>query len=140
MVQLNKAGATFGKLPYVKAMTDVTGFGLLGHLSEMSEGSELSARVEFDKLPKLPTVDYYIGEGCIPGGTKRNWASYGHKIAPFDEEKRTLLCDPQTSGGLLVAVDPAFEQEFLQVASEGDLSVHAVGEMTEAQEFRVYVS
>lgn len=140
MVQLNKAGATFGKLPYIKAMTDVTGFGLLGHLSEMSEGSNLSARVEFDKLPKLPTVDYYIGEGCIPGGTKRNWASYGHKIAPFDEEKRTLLCDPQTSGGLLVAVDPAFEQDFLQVAVKGDLNVHAVGEMTEAKEYRVYVS
>lgn len=139
MIQLNKAGAAFGKLPYVKAMTDVTGFGLLGHLSEMCEGSELSAHVTVDNLPKLPTVDYYIEQGCIPGGTKRNWASYGHKIAPFAEEKRTLLCDPQTSGGLLVAVDPAFESDFLKIGEAEGLELKEVGQMVEREEFLVYV-
>jgi selenide,water dikinase len=139
MVQLNKAGAAFGKLPYVKAMTDVTGFGLLGHLTEMCEGSGLSAQVQFDNLPKLPTVDYYTDLGCIPGGTKRNWASYGHKIAPFAAEKRTLLCDPQTSGGLLVAVDPAFEEDFLKVGKAEDLQLQEIGVMVEQEEFLVYV-
>ncbi len=139
MIVLNKAGAAFGKLPYVKAMTDVTGFGLLGHLREMCEGSGLSAVIQFDKLPQLPTVDYYTGQGCIPGGTRRNWASYGHKIAPMGAEKQSLLCDPQTSGGLLVAVDRAFEADFLLAAEAEGLHLQAIGEMVEKGEFAVSV-
>lgn len=113
MVTLNKLGEVFGHLDEVKAMTDVTGFGLLGHLAEMCEGSGLSAIVEFDKVPVIPSLPYYLEQGCYPGGTIRNWSSYGHKVGPLSDEQRTILADPQTSGGLLVAVEaektPAFE-------------------------------
>ena len=105
MCMLNKIGEAMGGLPEVKAMTDVTGFGLLGHLAELCEGSNLQAVVEFDKIPKIESVEEYLDMGCIPGGTVRNWKSYGHKIAPLTEKQKQLLADPQTSGGLLIAVD-----------------------------------
>jgi selenide,water dikinase len=112
MTTLNKPGEAFGKLPYVHALTDVTGFGLLGHLSEMCEGSQLSATIDFDAVPKIPGVEAYLAQGSIPGGTNRNWASYGHKIGPLSDLERAILADPQTSGGLLVAVAPEFQAEF----------------------------
>ena len=104
MCMLNKIGEVMSGLPEVKAMTDVTGFGLLGHLAEMCEGSNLQAVIEFDKIPKIEAVDEYLALGGIPGGTLRNWKSYGHKIAPLTEQQKYLLADPQTSGGLLIAV------------------------------------
>lgn len=93
-------------------MTDVTGFGLLGHLVELAEGSGLTAHLRYDAVPRLPSVDHYLAEGCIPGGTLRNFDSYGHKIGALTEDQKHLLCDPQTSGGLLVAVSPEGEAEF----------------------------
>lgn len=104
MTTLNNLGEIFGKMDYVKAMTDVTGFGLLGHLSEMCEGSNLSAVIEYGKVPIIPSLNYYLNQNCFPGGTERNWLSYGHKIGSITEEQRYILADPQTSGGLLVAV------------------------------------
>ena len=104
MTALNKPGAVLGGLDAVKAMTDVTGFGLLGHLAEMCAGSGLSAVVEFEKVPVIPGIDTYLDQGCVPGGTHRNWASYGNKIGPLTERQQQILADPQTSGGLLVAV------------------------------------
>jgi selenide,water dikinase len=123
MAKLNKAGELFGKLDYVKAMTDVTGFGLLGHLSELCEGSNLQAKIDFDKVPKLDEIDEYLEQKCIPGGTNRNWASYGHKINEgLDLDYRTIiLADPQTSGGLLVAVDAAFTDEFEKLLASLDI-------------------
>ncbi|HEY4207521.1 MAG TPA: selenide, water dikinase SelD [Puia sp.] len=113
MVELNKLGEVFGGWDSVKAMTDVTGFGLLGHLSEMCEGSGVSAVVDFDKVPVIDSLPKYLEQGCIPGGTVRNWNSYGNKIGDVTERQRNILADPQTSGGLLVAVTsegaPAFE-------------------------------
>jgi selenide,water dikinase len=107
MCALNKAGEAMGRMPEVKAMTDVTGFGLLGHLAEMCEGSSLQAVIEFDKVPKMDGIDEYLDLGCIPGGTNRNWASYGHKISPLTGRQKNILADPQTSGGLLIAVHTA---------------------------------
>jgi selenide,water dikinase len=104
MTTLNKLGEQFGGLPGVKALTDVTGFGLLGHLSEMCEGSGVSASVEFDRVPVIGGLAGYLRQGCIPGGTNRNWGSYGNKVRVSSEEQRQILADPQTSGGLLVAV------------------------------------
>lgn len=120
MATLNKAGETFGKLHYVKAMTDVTGFGLLGHLSEMCEGSGLQARIDFNKVPKLDVIAEYLAQKSIPGGTQRNWASYGHKISddPNLNELTAVLADPQTSGGLLVAIDPAHTADFEKLLAE----------------------
>lgn len=117
MVTLNRLGEIFGQMDGVKAMTDVTGFGLLGHLSEMCEGSGISATVEFTKVPVIDSLAYYLEQKCFPGGTQRNWNSYGHKVGPLTEEQKYILADPQTSGGLLVAVLEAaaddFEKEML---------------------------
>ena len=139
MVQLNKAGETFGKLPYIKAMTDVTGFGLLGHLSEMCEGSGVSADIFFEKVPKISIVDEYIAKKCLPGGTTRNWDSYGHKIAEISDYQKAILADPQTSGGLLVAVLPENEADFLSVAKDLGFDLEAIGVLTEKREKCVYV-
>lgn len=112
MVTLNKAGETFGRFDQVKAMTDVTGFGLLGHLAEMCEGSELSATIEFEKVPLISSLPFYLEQGCVPGGTQRNWNSYGHKVNVLPDEIRSILADPQTSGGLLIAVAEEGVAEF----------------------------
>jgi selenide,water dikinase len=111
MVTLNKLGETLGKNSGVKAMTDVTGFGLLGHLTEMCQGSGVSATIEAGKIPTIPAVHHYLAQGCIPGGTVRNWASYGSNIRLSADEQKHLLADPQTSGGLLVAVSPGSAKE-----------------------------
>ena len=106
MVMLNKSGELLGRIAGVTEMTDVTGFGLLGHLAEMCEGSGVSAIIEFEKVPVIPGCKTYLEQGCVPGGTGRNWASYGKKIRLSAENQRYILADPQTSGGLLIAVAP----------------------------------
>jgi selenide,water dikinase len=115
MVTLNKLGEPLSRIQGVTAMTDVTGFGLLGHLTEMCEGSGLSAIIEFDKVPVIPGLMTYLEQGCIPGGTGRNWASYGSKIRLSSDTQQVILADPQTSGGLLIAVDPAATEEVEQL-------------------------
>ncbi len=139
MLTLNKPGETFGKLSYVKAMTDVTGFGLLGHLGEMVDGSNLSAEIEFSKVPKLTNIDFYISQGSMPGGTKRNWESYGNGIEGVDEYKRSILCDPQTSGGLLVAVEHGNENEFISVAESIGLQLECFGKLVKRGDARILV-
>ncbi|HEV3412519.1 MAG TPA: selenide, water dikinase SelD [Puia sp.] len=111
MVTLNKLGEPLGRIEGVTALTDVTGFGLLGHLAEMCEGSGLIATIEFEKVPVIPTLKTYIDQGCIPGGTNRNWASYGTKVRLSADTQRPILADPQTSGGLLIAVTPDSAKE-----------------------------
>jgi len=112
MLTLNKIGTILAQIPGVTAMTDVTGFGLLGHLTEMCEGSGVSAIIDFDKVPRFDVVDEYINAGCIPGGTNRNWDSYGSRISlSMEKDQRSILCDPQTSGGLLIAVQDKAEAE-----------------------------
>ena len=129
MVQLNRIGADIARLPGVHAMTDVTGFGLLGHLVEMCEGSGVNAELDSHAIPVLPQVQQYIAKGCIHGGSARNFASYGAKISPLSQEAQALLCDPQTSGGLLVAVSPDAEAAFIHLAVEYDLSLQPIGEL-----------
>ncbi|MDU3156088.1 selenide, water dikinase SelD [Hafnia alvei] len=129
MCQLNKPGADFADIAGVTAMTDVTGFGLLGHLSEICQGSGLQATVWFDQIPKLPDVESYINEGCVPGGTGRNFESYGHLVGEMTDLQRKLLCDPQTSGGLLLAVLPDAEAQIQDVANRFGLTLTAIGEL-----------
>ena len=129
MMQLNKVGEALGKINGVKAMTDVTGFGLLGHLIEMAEGSGTSAKVQVNKLPLItPELLAYIEQKAVPGGTLRNWASYGQKIdmEGFGEVEKSILADPQTSGGLLIAVDPASRDEVLET-----LKAYGLGDFTQ---------
>ena len=129
MCQLNSAGAEFGKLPGVKAMTDVTGFGLMGHLTEICESSNVCAVIDYQAVPKLPEVENYLTLGCSPGGTQRNYDSYGHKLGSMTEQQQKILCDPQTSGGLLVAVSPEGEDEFLRIAHKLGFKLSAIGEI-----------
>ncbi|MCL7462134.1 selenide, water dikinase SelD [Pseudomonas sp. NW5] len=139
MCTLNKPGARFGKLAGVTAMTDVTGFGLLGHLVEMADGSGLTARLKAAAVPRIAGVEHYLAEGCVPGGTLRNFDSYGERIAPLDETQKLLLCDPQTSGGLLIAVTPEGEAELLAVAAELGLQLAPIGELVARQRHAVEV-
>ena len=105
-------------------MTDVTGFGLLGHLSEMCEGSNLSAVIEYAKVPVIASLRHYLGQNCIPGGTLRNWNSYSHKVGKLSDEQRNVLADPQTSGGLLVAVAEEGIEDFENLLQEYNLRAH----------------
>lgn len=141
MVRLNKMGEVFAKLPFVEAMTDVTGFGLFGHLTEMCAASDTTAVLEYDKVPTLDPdiIAYYLSEKCIPGGTHRNWESYGDKIAPLPDERRFLLCDPQTSGGLLVAVKPDSVADFQAIARQQGLDLEPFGKMVQQEDYLVRV-
>jgi selenide,water dikinase len=136
MTQLNRVGEELGKLDCVHALTDVTGFGLLGHLSEMAEGSGLSAEINFKSVPLIGGIDYYLDNGCVPGGTNRNWKSYGHKIGEAGDRMKNILCDPQTSGGLLAAVDPAAADQFRKAAEKfvpANLLANPIGKITARQ-------
>ncbi|MEW6765936.1 MAG: selenide, water dikinase SelD [Pseudomonadota bacterium] len=129
MVTLNTFGASVSDMDKVVAMTDVTGFGLLGHLLEMCEGSGVNARIRLADVPVIPEAREYAAMGCSPGGTHRNYASYGHKSAPISDEIKLIVCDPQTSGGLLVAVMPEGEEEFLRRADAAGLALTSFGEL-----------
>jgi selenide, water dikinase len=120
MMQLNKAGEALARINGVHAMTDVTGFGLLGHLTEMCEGSGVSAVVNFENVPVLSDrVYHYLLLNSVPGGTLRNLKAYGHKISYRDtldnKTAQHLLADPQTSGGLLISVHPDYLDEVKEV-------------------------
>ena len=134
MVTLNKPGEHFGHMTSVKAMTDVTGFGLLGHLAEMCEGSGLRAVIEFDKIPMITSLPAYLSQHCFPGGTQRNWNSYGHKISKLSDEQRYILADPQTSGGLLVAVEDKGVAVFEKYLEDNGLPSVSFGRLLEQNE------
>ena len=127
MCILNQCGSEFSVLEGVSAMTDVTGFGLMGHLLEICEGSGLAAEIDYSAVPKLAEIEHYLSLGCSPGGAQRNFDSYGHKLGQMTQIQKQVLCDPQTSGGLLVAVLPETEQAFLQLAKTHALDLDCIG-------------
>jgi selenide,water dikinase len=141
--QLNKIGEELGSVSSVHAMTDVTGFGLLGHLVEMCEGSGTSAEVNYSKVPILPAAKEYLLQRTIPGGSKRNWDSYGHKIS-FSEkidrqEALDILPDPQTNGGLLISAGKESEQEVRAMLEKNSLYSSVIGRMHSSREKTVYI-
>lgn len=140
MLTLNVLGAKLGELPYVNALTDVTGFGLLGHLSEVCLGSGLSAGIEFEKVPRFDFLDSYIEQKCIPGGTIRNWDSYGSSVSSISHYQQAILADPQTSGGLLVAVNEADAPAFEEVMKEYDCTLEPFGQLRQKQSVLISVS
>jgi selenide, water dikinase len=140
MLTLNSFGAEVGKLDYVSSMTDVTGFGLLGHLSEICEGSGVSAQIDFHKIPKLDFLNEYLEQKSIPGGTTRNWESYGHKVAGVTDVQKAILADPQTSGGLLVAIDESRSSEFEKFANSRGLSLTPFGRLLPKQNYVINVN
>jgi selenide,water dikinase len=147
MMQLNKVGSRLGGVAGVHAMTDVTGFGLLGHLIEMAEGSGLSATIEFNRVPLISKrLIEYVEMGAVPGGTNRNWDSYGHKVKLENNNTESLykniLADPQTSGGLLISVGRDSLEEVISILNEYGLSDRTtpIGEMHESESFAVSVN
>ncbi|MFZ5722544.1 MAG: selenide, water dikinase SelD [Pseudomonadota bacterium] len=116
--KLNTPGAALSALDGVHALTDVTGFGLLGHLLEVCRGSRLAADIALERVPLLPQAAEFAQQGIGPGAIARNWNSYGSAVTIGDgvaDWQRRLLCDAQTSGGLLVACDPAARDEVLEI-------------------------
>ncbi|MFS8910517.1 selenide, water dikinase SelD [Synechococcus sp. H60.3] len=115
MTQLNRIGPQLARRPQVHALTDVTGFGLLGHLLEVCRGSGVSAELDLAAIAFLPEALSLAEAGIFPGAARRNWQGYeGVEADSLPEWQQLLLSDPQTSGGLLLAVDPAFTAELLQ--------------------------
>lgn len=141
MSTLNSIGIKLGPLSYVKSLTDVTGFGLFGHLVEMCDGSQVSSELYFDQIPTLENLDAYLDQKCFPGGTERNWSSYGQRIQKGITEKQRLIgADPQTSGGLLIAVDDSFQEAFEKYMFELGLNLKPIGRTIEKREKAIYIS
>lgn len=139
MCTLNKVGYEISKLEGVCAVTDVTGFGLMGHLGEICEGSSISATIEYGKVPFLPNTHKYYELGCIPGGTRNNFKSYGHTLGDMNKEQEILLCDAQTSGGLLCIVEKSASEEFRSLAKEYGLDLSPIGSTHDQREKLIYV-
>ena len=132
MMQLNTIGEKLGKISGVTAMTDVTGFGLGGHLLEMCKASNKSAQIHFEALPLIDeSIHDYIEKGCVPGGTNRNHDSYGLEIDFRNSNDRFILCDPQTSGGLLIAVNPDVADEVRLLLQNENLYHKPIGNIVE---------
>ena len=131
--QLNTPGIALGKRPDVHALTDVTGFGLLGHLMEICRGSTLAAVVDFDRLPLHPGVLQFARDGIATGASRRNWAGMGADVdldPALGAAELALLTDPQTSGGLLVACAPEGVAEILALfRAEGFAQAAVIGAM-----------
>ena len=145
MTTLNKIGQVLGKLDSVHAMTDVTGFGLMGHLIEMVEGSGLSAELNYSSIKKIEGVDDYLKQGIRPDATSRNWSSYSNKVQ-FEKgvnvmEAFNLLPDPQTNGGLLIAVDEKQRDELKEIFIGNGLQafLEPIGRCVEKKEKVVFV-
>jgi len=139
MIILNDVGLELSALEEVTALTDVTGFGLMGHLLEVCEGSNVSAIINYSKVPVFKEINTYIDKKCIPGGTIRNWNSYGYKLNIEDERQRLILCDPQTSGGLLIAVKKVAAQKVVYILKSKGLYAEPIGELIEKSESLVYL-
>jgi selenide,water dikinase len=139
MTELNSLGYELGKLKYVTAMTDITGFGLLGHLIEVCEGSNLSAEIEYEKIPLVKNLSHYLSKFIYPDNTMRNWQSYEKKVSGIGAESLLTLCDPQTSGGLLVCVEAEKAEAFESLMKSHGHSLKPFGRLTARTEFVVAV-
>jgi selenide,water dikinase len=145
LTTVNKIGEALGRFEGVHAMTDVTGFGLLGHLTEMAEGSRLSVELNYSSIKRIAGVEEYIQLKTIPGASARNWNSYSNKIEfenNIDEvEAKLLLPDPQTNGGLLIAVDEKAAKEVKAILKTNGLAsfIKPIGKCVEKRDKVIYV-
>lgn len=134
MVKPNSIGARLGELACVHALTDVTGFGLAGHLLEMCRGAGLGARIRFDDIPRIPEALRYLNEGCFPDGAFRTWKSCADEIRGASSMERMLfMADPQTSGGLLIACSPDESGKVSALLASMGLPSRMIGSFEQAQ-------
>jgi selenide,water dikinase len=132
--KLNTPGEALSEMSAVHALTDITGFGLAGHLLEICRGSKLAAKVRFDALPVIPEALEWVKQGVATGASDRNWSGYGQDVLlpkDFPAWKQKLLTDPQTSGGLLVACSPDSVQQVLKKFSAEKFEAAVIGSLAE---------
>ncbi len=139
MTQPNKFGEILSTFEEVTAMTDVTGFGLLGHLSEMILPQKLTAVIDFKAIPTFGNLSQYIEQGSIPGGTERNYQGALHHVTSLTLHQKAILCDPQTSGGLLFAVNPSGLENVKAAAEKSNTPLYIIGRITEKAETAIVV-
>ncbi|MDN3554635.1 selenide, water dikinase SelD [Halomonas maura] len=133
MLETNRIGTELAKISGVHAMTDVTGFGLAGHLAEVCEASGVAARIDFRRLPRLAEAESYRRQGAVPGGTQRNRDALGAALPAMDDVHWQWLCDPQTSGGLLLSVHPSWEDDVERVGRDHGLELEPFGQVVAAK-------
>ena len=126
---LNRIGPSLAEINGVNALTDVTGFGLAGHLTEIMAASALDADINWSQIPTLPNLEYYVEEECVPGGTGRNYTSIKKHLPPLNPTQRAILCDPQTSGGLLVTAQPEAVDHVSKVLKDAGLPFSPIGRL-----------
>ena len=128
----------------VRTATDVSGFGLLGHLSEICKASKVTAEINYNMLPLLPGTLKLANDGIIPGGTKRN-LSYAESFTQFHEDRteieKLITSDAQTSGGLLISISPEKSESFLQLFNkQSSIKAQKIGKITEHREKTIFVT
>jgi selenide,water dikinase len=142
--KLNAAGPDLAKLSGVHALTDVTGFGLAGHLLELARGSNCTAHIDWSQVPLLSNVQQFANDGIITGASGRNWESYGNEVvvpSNFTPVQQALLTDPQTSGGLLVSCSSESVKEVLEIFNQHHfLGARVIGQMSKRQEKALVIS
>jgi selenide,water dikinase len=142
MCTLNSIGAALANINGVNAMTDITGFGLIGHLIEMCEGSQTSAKITSSKIKAIDGIDELLLQNCIPDNTYRNWNAYEKKVSGMaDMRSFQLLNDPQTSGGLLISIAPESANELIDLFNKNGLNdfIEPIGMMLEQSDFSIYL-
>jgi selenide,water dikinase len=142
MATLNKIGEELGKMEGVHALTDITGFGLLGHLAEMCEGSNVSAEITFENVPLITDLDYYLSKFIYPDMTTKIFSSISDKVNELSPKQFFTGCDPQTSGGLLVAVAHGSVNAFQKLVKKFNLTQVAgkpIGKITGRKEMLIEV-
>ncbi len=129
MVKLNRVGEVLGKEKSVHALTDVTGFGLMGHLIEMCEGGEISAELVFESVPLIDDamLETYLSKFVMPDNTMRNFKAFASKTSKLSARQLQLLCDPQTSGGLLIAVSPNDKERIERILKDHQCLYKPIG-------------
>jgi selenide,water dikinase len=132
MVRMNTLGTALGELPGVHALTDITGFGLLGHLAELCEGSRLRAHVRYADVPVIPECLGYLKAGCYADGALRNWKNLAHRVEGANGlERMMVLNDPQTSGGLLIACQKSLVDKLIELSDINTVLIERIGELRE---------
>lgn len=139
MTQLNRIGAELGLLPGVTAMTDITGFGLLGHLIEVCEGSGVSAEINYPDIPLLSNLRTYTAQMIYPDNTMRNWSSYQANVEGIGSESLLTLCDPQTSGGLLISVEASARDGVEDLFRKNNIPIHGIGRIIQRADKSIYI-
>lgn len=139
MLQLNDFGAAASTLEGVTSMTDVTGFGLMGHLIEVCEGSGVSAQLKYSDVPLIENLKAYLDQFIYPDMTMKNFSTYSEKTSALSGDQLFTLCDPQTSGGLLICIRPEAEGGLLELAKSENQEIWKIGEMVDQNETAVSV-